>query len=107
MQCERCGVLMELGKETAHNGRFLCRNCFMEVLAPSGVCEAVIQRGIITSQQRRVLAMLSDNHGLDLDALSAVLDLPQADLERELFALVRREKVRDVRKDGKKVFLLC
>ena len=106
LQCERCGALLALGKETAHNGRFLCRACFLEVLAPSGVCDTAIQRGILTPRQNRILASLSDNDGFALDSLAAGLDLPLAALERELLTLARMEKVRTVSKDGKNIFLI-
>jgi len=107
MQCERCGKLMAPGKEAAHNGQFLCRECFMDVLSPTGVCNTAIQRGILTPRQRRIMAALSDNDGVAFDELAAGLALPAGDLERELSALARLEKVRESRKDGKKVFRVC
>lgn len=104
MQCERCGALMALGEETAHNDRFLCGECFMDVLAPSGICNTAIQRGICTPRQQRILAALSESDGVLVEDLAARLDLPIGTLEGELRVLLRMEKVRDDRKDGKKIF---
>ena len=104
MQCERCGALMALGKETAHNDRFLCGKCFMDVLAPSGVCNIAIQRGICTSRQHRILAALRENDGVVLEDLAASLDLSISTLEADLRVLMKMEKVRDGYKDGKKIF---
>jgi len=107
MQCERCGKLMAPGKETAHNGQFLCRECFLDVLSPSGICNTAIQRGILTPRQRRIMAALGDNDGVAFAELAAGLALSAGELERELATLARLEKVRESSKDGKKVFRVC
>lgn len=107
MQCERCGALMAPGKETAYNDRFLCGKCFMDVLAPSGVCNTAIQRGICTSAQQRILAALSGNEGASLEDLASRLEMSIAAVERELRVLVSMEKVRDECKDGKNIFRIC
>ncbi|MDH3393380.1 MAG: ArsR family transcriptional regulator [Desulfobulbaceae bacterium] len=107
MQCERCGALMALGEEKAYSDRFLCEKCFMDVLAPSGICNTAIQRGICTSRQHRILAAINDNDGITLEDLAARLDLPASTVEDELLVLVRMEKVRDDRKGGKKIYRIC
>ncbi|MDH5297482.1 MAG: helix-turn-helix domain-containing protein [Desulfobulbaceae bacterium] len=111
MQCERCGVLMALGVETAHNGRFLCRECYMDVLAPSGVCSPgtgswVGSGALLSAVQRRILDRLASGDGASLGELAGGLAMEPAELEREIGRLGSMEKVRSTLKDGKKIFRL-
>jgi len=106
MQCERCGSLMALGAETAHNGRFLCRECHLDVLSPSGVCEPwTLQssRRSLNDIQRRILTCLKAGSA-SLAELAAGLPMGEPDLERELGGLQRMDLVRVARKGGTKVF---
>ena len=106
MQCERCGELMPLGAETAHNGRFLCRECYLDVLSPSGVSEAWTRhssRRLPNKLQAQILDFLF-KRSASLAELAAGLKFEAADLDRELSALQEMEMVRVARKDGTKVF---
>ncbi len=109
MQCERCGTLMALGAETAHNGRFLCRKCYLDVLSPSGVCESWILRDTrrwqLTDVQQRIIARLQVGNA-SLADLAATTALAETDLESALGRLERLQMVRAVGKDGTKVFQL-
>jgi len=115
MNCDQCKAHIKKGDEREHLGKILCEDCYMEVLSPAKPCDpwAVYaaksmtdDRSQLTNLQKKILAVLQETNGIELESLASRLDLHLRDLERELSTLRHMEKIRATQKDNKKVFLL-
>jgi hypothetical protein len=114
MKCERCSVIIEDGEEMELHGQILCEDCYMDLLSPVKACDpwAVHSAKSFLKEQRhepelnqlqqKILELLREKGPIEPGNLSEVLQVKNADIERELASLRHMEKVRGELRDGKR-----
>jgi len=117
MECKRCGRSIANGEERDFYGQILCEDCYMDRLSPSRACDpwAVHSaksflretggEAVLTSTQKRILAIIEETGGLEPKDLLERLRIGPTDLDREIATLRHMEKMRAELREGKKV--LC
>jgi hypothetical protein len=118
MKCERCNDEIQKGEERELHGRFLCEDCYMDVLSPAKACDPwavhsaktfskVSSQGFeLNPTQRKILEVLRDKGPIEPRQVSEMLHIKETDLERELAALRHMEKVRGELRDKKRMIRL-
>ena len=116
MQCARCKRDIPAGEERDHHGQLLCEDCYIDLLSPLKACDPWAvhsaqstlkhSRLELTPIQQMILDVLKKKGPIDLQQLSAMLDLENDGLEREIAALRHMEKVRGTLQDGKRLIRL-
>lgn len=117
MRCDRCKQTIKKGDEIQIHGQTLCEDCYMDQLSPPRMCDpwAVYTAKsfagqssdgeILTETQRKILKLLEETGGIELDRLVEQLGISLPDLERELAALRHMEKIRASLRDGIKIYV--
>lgn len=115
--CDRCGSQVIDGDEIEYHGQDLCETCYMDALSPVRACDPWAVRSAMSMAQRvtgewqvnekqvRILALLKDTGGADLETISSRLGMSAVVIMRELAALRHMEKVRAAMKNGRKIFV--
>jgi len=115
MQCDRCKKTIEKGEEMEFQGQTLCEDCYMDRLSPLRMCDpwAVYTaksfsdetgaKQLLTEKQKKILELLEETGGAELEFLVDKLIINPSDLEREIAALRHMEKIRASLRDGKKI----
>ena len=97
------------------NHQLVCEDCYMEVLSPPKACDpwAVYSaksmtddKSPLTNLQKKIMAVLQETNGIELEALASILELHQRDLERELATLRHMELARGFKKGNQVYFTL-
>ena len=114
MNCEKCNAVIEPGEEREHYGQVLCEDCYMDALSPAKACDpwAVHSAKSFLKEQRhepelnqlqqKILELLREKGPIEPGNLSEVLQVKNADIERELASLRHMEKVRGELVEGKR-----
>lgn len=118
MQCERCDDEIAKGEERKLHGRILCEDCYMDLLSPAKACDPWAVHSAKTflkgsshgfelnPAQQKILKVLRKKGPTEPRELIEMLQIKEADLERELAVLRHMEKIRGELKDGKKMIRL-
>ena len=115
MNCDNCKAIIESGDEREHAGKILCEDCYMDALSTVKACDpwAVYtaksmshNQSSLSAQQEKILAVLKETNGIELEALAGKLGVTLSDLQREIATLRHMEKLRAVMEDNKKIFRL-
>lgn len=113
MHCQKCEKQISENEKSVYRGQILCEDCYIDALSPVRPCDpwavhnAKSQAGskaLVTTMQKRILDLLVNTGGLELELLAHRLELPMDELEREIATLRHMEKVRAVKVDGGKLF---
>jgi len=86
----------------------------MDVLSPPRTCDpwavrsASMSRDVgkidaVSEIQGKILRILAETNGTDLETLSYLLGMRPGDVEREIAALRHMEKIRAALRDGRKI----
>ncbi len=115
MKCDKCNALIESGDERDHRGQTLCEDCYMDALSPVKPCDpwAVYsaksmsgETSALSKLQQKVLNVLKETKGIELEPLAETLGLELSELERELATLRHMEKLKAAMDGDRKVFRL-
>ncbi len=115
MKCERCGAEIKQGEEREYYGEVLCEDCYMDALSPTRVCDpwavytakSLSGKNVLLNEvQQKILRILGETGGIEVEALAEKLNMKEKDLQRELAALRHMEKVRAEMRNGRKVICL-
>ena len=115
MKCDKCESPIDRGDEREYAGQMLCEDCYMEALSPVKTCDpwAVYSAKSmdssvpsLTTMQEKVLAVLRETNGIELEPLAKKLGLEIDELQREIATLRHMEKLRAVMEGDKKIFRL-
>ena len=113
MKCDKCNSQIKNGDEREHAGQRLCEDCYMEVLSPLKPCDpwavytakSLSSNGsALTKLQGKILAVLKETNGIELELLAEKVGLKLSELEREIATLRHMEKLKAVMVGDKKVF---
>ncbi len=115
MKCDKCNTPIESGDERDHRGQTLCEDCYMDALSPVKPCDpwAVYSAKSMSGEtftlsktQQKILNVLKDTEGIELEPLAETLGLELGELERELATLRHMEKLKAAMDGDRKVFRL-
>jgi hypothetical protein len=115
MKCDKCESPIESGDEREHAGQMLCEDCYMDALSPVKACDpwAVYSAKSMSSDDRslttlqeKILAVLRETNGIELEPLADKLGISLNELQREIATLRHMEKLRAVMDGDRKVFRL-
>ena len=118
MICDRCKGPIIVGEERSLQGQTLCEDCYMDALSPARACDPCAVHSAksflkefdaghqITETQGRILDILEETGGIELDLLSERLRMKSSDVERDIAALRHMEKVRGELRRGKRIIRL-
>lgn len=115
MKCDKCNALIETGDEREHRGQTLCEDCYMDTLSSVKACDpwAVYsaksmggKASALTKRQQKILDVLKETKGIELEPLAEKLGLALSELEREIATLRHMEKLRAAMDGDRKVFRL-
>jgi hypothetical protein len=118
MKCDRCGKQIPLDEEMDHYGQTLCEECYMQALSPARACDPWAVRSAqtlsqisesysnLSKQQARILELLKETGGVEINVLAEMLQMKLPELERELATLRHMEKVRGKMRASKKIICL-
>ena len=119
MNCDKCNKTISEGEEFNHQGQTLCDDCYMDIgfklkacdpwavrlatrtMESSGACG---DEGLSKSQQA-IYNLIKSRKKMTAAELVEELDIPMAELERELATLRHCELVKGS-KEGDKVYLI-
>lgn len=114
MKCDRCNSQIQENDVKEYAGRRLCEDCYMDVLSPARPCDpwavyAAKSMGgsnaaILTKTQEKILKVLKETNGIELEPLADRVGLGLSELHREIATLRHMEKLRAVMQEDKKVF---
>ena len=118
MQCERCKKKIGKGEEIEFRGQTLCEDCYMDRLSPPRACDpwAVYNakslssengtQQFLTERQKKILELLEETGGAELEFLVDKLGTSSSDIEREIATLRHMEKIKARLHNGKKILVL-
>jgi hypothetical protein len=113
MKCDRCESLIDGGDEREYAGQMLCEDCYMEALSPVKTCDPwavysaksmIGSDPSLTTLQEKILAVLRETNGIELEPLAKKLGLNIDELQREIATLRHMEKLRAVMDGNRKLF---
>ena len=118
MKCDRCSQTIDPNETQEHFGQNLCEDCYMDALSPAKTCDpwavhsaqslAKSQGGTLelSGIQQHILRILKETGGVEPAIMAEKLQMPPADLEREIAPLRHMEKLRAELRDGRKFLIL-
>lgn len=116
MRCERCGQSVEPDELREHHGRQVCEDCYMDLLSPTRMCDPWAVHSAkstlelaggdqLSDLQQKIMQAIEQSGGISLAELVQRLDVPEAQLEKEVAALRHMEKLRAQMHQGRKVLV--
>jgi len=115
MNCEKCGKHINTGDGMTYHGKTMCEDCYIDTLSPTRTCDpwAVYTAksfsgvdAIFTTTQKKILKILEETDGVELNILAKLLEMDSDDVKREFAILRHMEKARGEMRDGKTVLCL-
>ncbi len=113
-QCDKCGNYAEPEEMRHHAGRYLCEDCFIEVMNPPQACDpwavhlAKSDKGRsgvqLTSLQQQLYDLVKARGRILIPEAASLLGLTEEELRRE-FATLRHLELLRGQKDGQLVFI--
>jgi hypothetical protein len=118
MRCDRCRENIEEGEERELHGQTLCVDCYIDTLSPAKACDPWPVYSAksfskedrsnveINETQSKILQILNETGGAEVEIISEKLQIKPSDLEREIATLRHMEMVRGELREGKKILRL-
>ena len=118
MKCEKCNETISEGDERDFHGRTICEDCYLDTLSPAKACDpwAVFcaksfadnndTPPALSDNQSKILNLLKETGGSEVNTISERLSIKPADLERDIATLRHMEKLRGELKNGTKIIRL-